>query len=45
MSHDEAAFASVRSIVDDVASAIDFNTQHLGFTLRSHPALRFASNA
>ena len=35
-------FASVRYIVDDVSSAIDFYTTHLGFTLRTHPAPAFA---
>ena len=33
---------SVRYLVDDVASAIDFYTEHLGFTLRSNPAPAFA---
>ena len=36
------ALASVRYIVDDVQAAIDFYTQHLGFTLSSHPAPPFA---
>ncbi|WP_369275516.1 VOC family protein [Streptomyces sp. R11] len=35
-------FASVRYLVDDVQAAIDFYTNHLGFTLRSHPAPAFA---
>ena len=35
-------FASIRYIVDDVQAAIDFYTQHLGFTVRSHPAPPFA---
>jgi catechol 2,3-dioxygenase-like lactoylglutathione lyase family enzyme len=36
------ALAGIRYIVDDVQAAIDFYTQHLGFTLRSHPAPPFA---
>lgn len=35
-------FASVRYIVDDVSAAIDFYTDHLGFTVRTHPAPAFA---
>ena len=35
-------FASVRYLVDDVQTAIDFYTTHLGFTLHSHPAPAFA---
>jgi catechol 2,3-dioxygenase-like lactoylglutathione lyase family enzyme len=35
-------FASVRYIVDDVAAAIDFYTNHLGFTLRADAAPAFA---
>jgi catechol 2,3-dioxygenase-like lactoylglutathione lyase family enzyme len=34
--------ASVRYIVDDVAAAIDFYTNHLGFTLHTNPAPAFA---
>lgn len=34
--------AVVRYVVPDVTAAIDFYTQHLGFTLRSHPAPAFA---
>jgi len=40
--NDESAFGSVRYIVQDVQEAIDFYTQHLGFTVRSHPAPAFA---
>ena len=35
-------YASVRYVVDDVQAAIDFYTDHLGFTLLSHPAPPFA---
>jgi catechol 2,3-dioxygenase-like lactoylglutathione lyase family enzyme len=38
----DTEFASVRYIVDDVAAAIDFYTEHLGFELRSNPAPAFA---
>ena len=31
-------YASVRYVVDDVQAAIDFYTEHLGFTVLSHPA-------
>lgn len=34
--------ANVRYVVDDVAAAIDFDTTHLGFTLRTNPAPAFA---
>ncbi len=34
--------ASVRYIVDDVATAIDFYVTHLGFTLLTNPAPAFA---
>jgi catechol 2,3-dioxygenase-like lactoylglutathione lyase family enzyme len=37
--------ASVRYIVDDVTAAIDFYTEHLGFTLLSNPAPAFADVA
>lgn len=36
------ATVSVRYIVDDVDSAIDFYTRHLGFDLVMHPAPPFA---
>jgi catechol 2,3-dioxygenase-like lactoylglutathione lyase family enzyme len=39
---DHDTFAAVRYIVDDVAAAIDFYTNQLGFTLRSNPAPAFA---
>lgn len=35
-------YASVRYVVDDVAEAIDFYTEHLGFEVRTHPAPAFA---
>jgi catechol 2,3-dioxygenase-like lactoylglutathione lyase family enzyme len=35
-------YASVRYIVDDVDAAIEFYTEHLGFTVLSHPAPPFA---
>ena len=35
-------YASVRYVVDDVQAAIDFYTEHLGFTVLSHPAPPFA---
>jgi catechol 2,3-dioxygenase-like lactoylglutathione lyase family enzyme len=35
-------YASVRYLVDDVQSAIDFYTNHLGFTLNSSAAPAFA---
>lgn len=35
--------ASVRYIVDDVSSAIDFYTRHLGFTLETDASPAFAS--
>ena len=35
-------FASVRYIVDDVSAAIDFYTEHLGFTVLTNPAPAFA---
>ena len=38
----EAELASVRYLVDDVDAAIAFYTDHLGFTVRSHPAPAFA---
>jgi catechol 2,3-dioxygenase-like lactoylglutathione lyase family enzyme len=34
--------ASVRYLVDDVQAAVDFNTTHLGFTLRMSAAPAFA---
>jgi catechol 2,3-dioxygenase-like lactoylglutathione lyase family enzyme len=34
--------ASVRYIVDDVDVALDFYTNHLGFTVHTHPAPAFA---
>ncbi|MFG2004292.1 VOC family protein [Spirillospora sp. NPDC048911] len=34
--------ASVRYIVDDVGTAVDFYTAHLGFTLHTNPAPAFA---
>ena len=37
------ATVSVRYIVDDVAAAISFYTQHLGFSLDLHPAPGFAT--
>jgi catechol 2,3-dioxygenase-like lactoylglutathione lyase family enzyme len=42
---DEDAFGSVRYIVQDVQTAIDFYAKHLGFTVRSHPAPPFADVA
>lgn len=38
----EHTYGSVRYIVTDVQAAIDFYVNHLGFTLRSHPAPPFA---
>jgi predicted enzyme related to lactoylglutathione lyase len=38
----QTEYASVRYIVDDVESAIDFYITHLGFTVRSNPAPAFA---
>jgi catechol 2,3-dioxygenase-like lactoylglutathione lyase family enzyme len=35
-------YASVRYLVDDVPAAIDFYTDHLGFTLKTNPAPAFA---
>jgi catechol 2,3-dioxygenase-like lactoylglutathione lyase family enzyme len=35
-------YACVRYVVDDVQAAIDFYTEHLGFTVLSHPAPPFA---
>ena len=35
-------YASVRYVVDDVEAAIAFYTEHLGFTVLSHPAPPFA---
>lgn len=35
-------YASVRYVVDDVQSAIDFYTRHLGFTLNTSAAPAFA---
>ena len=35
-------FVSVRYMVDDVETAIDFYTTHFGFELRSNPAPAFA---
>jgi catechol 2,3-dioxygenase-like lactoylglutathione lyase family enzyme len=34
---------NVRYIVDDVASAIDFYTNHLGFEVEMHPGPSFAA--
>ena len=34
--------ASVRYIVDDVSTALDFYTTHLGFAVHAHPAPAFA---
>lgn len=34
--------ASVRYLVDDVQAAVDFYTEHLGFTVRTHVAPAFA---
>lgn len=42
MPEDPADLVSVRYMVDDVDSAIDFYTQHLGFTLRMSAAPAFA---
>ncbi len=39
---DDSTYGSVRYIVQDVQTAIDFYTGHLGFTVRSHPAPPFA---
>lgn len=38
----EPDYASVRYIVDDVATAVDFYTTHLGFTVKDNPAPAFA---
>ena len=35
-------YASIRYLVDDVPAAIDFYTNHLGFTLHTNPAPAFA---
>jgi catechol 2,3-dioxygenase-like lactoylglutathione lyase family enzyme len=35
-------YATVRYIVDDVPAAVDFYTNHLGFTLDTNPAPAFA---
>jgi catechol 2,3-dioxygenase-like lactoylglutathione lyase family enzyme len=37
-----AEYASVRYVVDDVETALDFYTTLLGFTVKSHPAPAFA---
>jgi len=42
MSDNLADLVSVRYMVDDVDTAIDFYTQHLGFTLRMSAAPAFA---
>jgi catechol 2,3-dioxygenase-like lactoylglutathione lyase family enzyme len=42
MSDNLADLVSVRYMVDDVATAIDFYTKHLGFTLRTSAAPAFA---
>jgi catechol 2,3-dioxygenase-like lactoylglutathione lyase family enzyme len=42
MSDNLADLVSVRYMVDDVATAIDFYTKHLGFTLRMSAAPAFA---
>lgn len=42
MSDNLADLVSVRYMVDDVDAAIDFYTQHLGFTLRMSAAPAFA---
>jgi catechol 2,3-dioxygenase-like lactoylglutathione lyase family enzyme len=42
MSDDLAHLANVRYMVDDVDTAIDFYTKHLGFTVRTSAAPAFA---
>lgn len=42
MSDNVTELVSVRYMVDDVDSAVDFYTQHLGFTLRMSAAPAFA---
>jgi len=42
MSEDLADLVNVRYMVDDVETAVDFYTQHLGFTLRMSAAPAFA---
>ncbi|MDH2430621.1 VOC family protein [Sphaerisporangium sp. TRM90804] len=42
MPDDVADLVNVRYIVDDVGTAIDFYTEHLGFTLRMSAAPAFA---
>jgi catechol 2,3-dioxygenase-like lactoylglutathione lyase family enzyme len=42
MSDDLADLVSVRYMVDDVDTAVDFYTKHLGFTLRMSAAPAFA---
>jgi catechol 2,3-dioxygenase-like lactoylglutathione lyase family enzyme len=42
MSDDLAELVSVRYMVDDVATAVDFYTRHLGFTVRTDFAPAFA---
>ena len=45
MPKDPTDMVSVRYMVDDVGAAIDFYTQHLGFTLRMSAAPAFADVA
>jgi catechol 2,3-dioxygenase-like lactoylglutathione lyase family enzyme len=45
MSDNQADLVGVRYMVDDVDTAIDFYTQHLGFTLRMSAAPAFADVA
>jgi catechol 2,3-dioxygenase-like lactoylglutathione lyase family enzyme len=42
MSDDLAELVHVRYMVDDVATAVDFYTRHLGFTVRTNAAPAFA---
>lgn len=42
MTDQDEGVASVRYIVDDVQAAVDFYTEHLGFTLRSAHVPAFA---
>ena len=42
MAHAPADLVSVRYMVDDVDTAVDFYTKHLGFTLRMSAAPAFA---
>lgn len=45
MPNDPTEMVSVRYMVDDVYTAIDFYTKHLGFTLRMSAAPAFADVA